>query len=225
MLFRSTFYCRVYPYIRNKIITISNGVDLNVFKPLIKSQCRKELGYNATNRILLYVGRLEKEKNLFFLLEVYKIVKLKIPECRLVIVGSGTEETALIEKAKSENLTNIDFVGEVKNSDLPKYINCADVFAFCSLFEGSPIIIREVLACNVPVVSLDVGDVKTLIKQFDGCAISPNNTTVFATRICEILEQRQTFNYQHLSHIFSSKEAYYKTLEKYNSVFYGENHF
>lgn len=219
----AVYYRRLYPFISNKITIIPNGVDLNIFKPFNKTQCRNQLGYSPNSKIILYAGRLEKEKNLSFLLDAFKIVSLHVPECILIIAGSGTEAYGLQEKAKKEKIKNIDFKGEIKHNLLPYYINCADAFAFCSLFEGSPIIIREVLACHVPVVSVDVGDISQLLSHFEGCAISEREPEVFAKQLCKILNHPQTYDYSQLTQTFSSDKTYSETLNIYNSVFYEKN--
>jgi glycosyltransferase involved in cell wall biosynthesis len=57
----------------------------------------------------------------------------------------------------------------VPHEDVPTWINAADAVVVTSTHEGSPNAVKEALACNVPVVSVDVGDVRELLRGIDGC--------------------------------------------------------
>ena len=58
------------------------------------------------------------------------------------------------------------------NKDLiPYYMNSADCILFTSIQEGSPNVIKEALACNIPIVSTNVGDVKERLETIDGCFV------------------------------------------------------
>ena len=66
----------------------------------------------------------------------------------------------------------------VPNDHVPIWLNASDVVLLTSLHEGSPTIIKEALACNRPVVSVDVGDVRERIRGVDGCFLArPDPTT------------------------------------------------
>jgi len=72
-------------------------------------------------------------------------------------------------------------------SDMPWYYSAADVMLLCSDSEGSPTSVKEALACDVPVVSTDVGDVVQLIEGVDGCAISDPNPESLAAALRKLL--------------------------------------
>ncbi len=151
------YYCKKIPMIKKKIIMIPVGVS-GEFKPLNKEKIRKEYGFRKNEKIAIYIGRLEKEK------QVDKIIKaFDGNEGKLLIVGSGTEEEKLKELAK--NKSNIKFFGSFEYKKIPRILNCADFLILFSEFEGLPTVILESLACGVPVLSSEVGDVSSFIKN------------------------------------------------------------
>lgn len=76
----------------------------------------------------------------------------------------------------------------VEHSNLPFYYNAADVLVLTSYAEGSPNIIKEAMACNCPIVSTDVGDVKEVIGNTKGCYIASSEPEDFAEKIQSALE-------------------------------------
>jgi len=180
-------YVRKYPFIKHKIDVVPIGVDFEKFKPLEKNELREKYQLGLNDEIILYVGRLEKEKNLSFLIDAFTFIKEKNKGAKLVLVGAGREEAMLREKCKMLNLNSVIFFGEIDNTRIPELMNCADVFAFYSLYEGSPTVIKEALACDLPVVSVEVGDVKEVIENIEGCILSDRNTEDFARNIITAL--------------------------------------
>ena len=93
----------------------------------------------------------------------------------------------LKSKAKKMKISDVNFWGEISNEEIPKLLNCADVFVFASLYEGSPTVIKEALACNIPVVSVDVGDVRSVIYEINGCYIAKRTIDDFSNKVEKVL--------------------------------------
>jgi len=180
-------YIKKYPFVKDKIGVVPIGIDFKKFRPLSKTEMREKHGFAANDKIILYVGRLEKEKNVGFLLNSYQLVKERIPQVKLVLVGAGRDADMLKQQCKEQNISDVLFVGEIQNTMIPELMNCADVFAFSSLYEGSPTVIKEALACNLPVVSVNVGDVKDVIENLPGCFLAERDVTDFAGKIETVL--------------------------------------
>jgi len=133
-------------YMRGKGFTgkyyrIPNGVDVNKFKPT-----------NKKRNYMLYLGRLNPEKNVDY------IIKNKIPG-RLVIVGTGTKEKELKEIAGDD----VEFAGFKSNT--VDYYNNASILIMASSYESLPCVVLEAMACEVPVVSTDVGMINEVIEN------------------------------------------------------------
>jgi glycosyltransferase involved in cell wall biosynthesis len=142
---------------------IPNGVDLDVFKALDKSQCRKKVGWDESKRIVLFAANPERpEKN--FELAKKSFLKADIPNAELKVVYN------------------------VKHEDMPYYLCAADVLLSTSKWEGSPNIIKEAMACNIPIVSTDVGDVKRLLDGVRGCYVASHDSDDISNKLVQALQ-------------------------------------
>jgi teichuronic acid biosynthesis glycosyltransferase TuaC len=133
---------------RSKVRIIPNGIDLERFKPLEQPACRKQLGW-ASNR--------------FHILFSTNGDPCKRP---------GLAQAAIDIANKSGLGAEMHQLQGVPHEDVPIWLNASDAVLLTSLHEGSPNIIKEALACDVPVVSVDVGDVAEMIRGIKGCYIA-----------------------------------------------------
>jgi teichuronic acid biosynthesis glycosyltransferase TuaC len=72
---------------------------------------------------------------------------------------------------------------------MPWYYNAADVVLLTSKWEGSPNVVKEALACNVPVVSTPVGDVAEWLKGIEGCEICQWDAVNIANALKRVLRR------------------------------------
>ena len=77
--------------------------------------------------------------------------------------------------------------GNITFSEMPYYYNAADCLIFTSDFEGSPCNIQEAIACNLPIVSVDVGDVKEQIKNISHSYITNRDANEIGKKLAEVL--------------------------------------
>jgi glycosyltransferase involved in cell wall biosynthesis len=112
-----------------------------------------------TQGTLLFVGRIAPEKNLDALLEA--IVPLDV---RLVFIGEGKLRADLQGRFAALG-DRVVWEGNVPNSEIPGYLNQADIFVLPSLYEGHPKVILEAMACAVPVVGADSPGIRELIEH------------------------------------------------------------
>lgn len=182
------FYSKIYPWLKDKITVIPVGIDTELFKPMGKREIREKYGLNEEDKIILFVGRFETEKGLDLLLKSFKEAKKEITDCKLVLVGSGREKSNLENLIKYLGSKDIIFMNPLEHDKIPEIMNCADVFALCSLHEGMPTVVLESLACGVPVVSTDVGDVHKVVKNGETGYISKTrDIEELKTKLVEIL--------------------------------------
>lgn len=125
---------------------------------------RQTLKLSANDRVVLVVGRLSREKGHTDLVIAFNHLLRANPDlsARLVVVGSGPEQSRVEETARSLGIAGrITFTGQVK--DVRPYYSIADVLAIPSHSEGSPNMLLEAMAAGVPAVATSVGGVPEIV--------------------------------------------------------------
>lgn len=138
-----------HPSAAEKISVIPNYVDTGIFRP---ETVEKTID-------LLFIGRLTPQKNLNALLSAIQGLNL-----RTVIIGSGSMEQELKARSKELNL-DIEWPGNVPNSDLPEYINRSRIFILPSHYEGHPKTMIEAMACGAVIIATDVDGIRQIISH------------------------------------------------------------
>jgi len=134
-----------------RISVIPNSVDVRV----VREMSGEDADINIKDSFLMFsaAGRLEKEKNLPFLLRTFSQVRKKI-EAKLLIIGEGSEKRLLQTLSAELGIADdVIFVGYQRNPY--KYIVKSDIFVHTCLFEGFPNVVLEAMAYGVPVVAMD----------------------------------------------------------------------
>jgi glycosyltransferase involved in cell wall biosynthesis len=113
--------------------------------------------------VLLWAGRLGKEKNLDVLMNVYRETARRRPGTMLLVAGNGPE----LERLKAENRQdpNVCFAGRVDRRELPHYYSLADVFVFPSTTDTFGMVVLEAQACGLPAIVTDVGGPQEIIED------------------------------------------------------------
>lgn len=146
--------------VKRDVHIIPTGIDVTRFyKENVRlssvTSLRKDLELKKDDFVILYVGRIAKEKNIEFLINNLKDIVIKIPKVKLVIVGDGPDMKDLFELTDKNNLNkNVKFVGKVPWDDVPKYYQIADVFATASTTETQGLTVIEAMAASKPVVAI-----------------------------------------------------------------------
>jgi len=146
--------------IKDKIQLRPNFVDLEQFVNRNEKKLEE----------ILFVGRLEHQKNLDFLINEYK--KYDLPQ--LNIIGNGTYLNKLQTEINKNNL-NINYIEPIPNTELPNYYNKYRYFILCSHYEGNPKTLIEAMACGSIVIGNDVDGINNIIiDNFNGFLIKCN---------------------------------------------------
>lgn len=150
----------MYPGISSKICFVQNGVNLNLFRPLDKQECRQRLGFDTYRQYIGYVGSFSHLHNLEQAIECFMKVAEKIPNAHLIMVGDGPKKEDCQKLANCNNLTNrIHFTGPVDYEAVPSYINCFDVALVVAdrmRLEREGVVafkLWEFLACGCPTIA------------------------------------------------------------------------
>ena len=136
------------------------GVDTTTFTPIERTAARKQLGWNKNEQIVLFAGAFDNEvKNSPLAKEAVSLV----PDTKLVELRGYTREQV--------NLL----------------MNAANCLLMTSHREGSPVVIKEAMACGTPIVSVDVGDVKDVVSGVSGCYLATYDANDIAANIRQVL--------------------------------------
>lgn len=150
---------------------IHNVADTDLFKP--------DGSQRAQGKVLqiLHVSSLtEREKNISGIIATAAELNRKNVPFHLTLVGENPTESDIHKKSVAgHNLGSfITFTGHKTPEEIAGYMNRSDVFLMLSHFEGAPVVITEALACGLPVISTDVGQVKAMIPEGMGIVLKTN---------------------------------------------------
>jgi glycosyltransferase involved in cell wall biosynthesis len=168
--------------VKTKMEIAKLGVNINMFSPSSdKAKSKEKIGINPNKKVIGYVGRISKEKNVEIILEAFR--KLKDQQNHhLLIVGDGPEE----QKKKFHEIPNCTITGFVK--DVEKYLQAMDVFVMASLTETTSLATLEAMSCGLPVIASKVGFIKNYIsKNHNGLFFARNSSSMLAIKIEKIL--------------------------------------
>lgn len=174
--------------ISNNISTISDSERDFLYKKLIT----EDFPLLKNKNILLYVGRVVKEKNLDFLFPVLKNVQKRVPDTALLIVGGGPELIPLKERAKQAGLENhIFFTDYIPRGNLAFYYSVAKIFVFPSVTETQGLVTIEAMMNGLPVVA--IGEMGTIdVMQGDnGGFMVENDVNKFSDKVTELLSDSE----------------------------------
>lgn len=155
---------------RSRVWLLPNGVDLHRFRPLDKAECLRRLRWDPSRNHVLFPADPSRPEKRFALAEA--------SVAHLQQGGTDVELHAL---------------KDVPHGEVPTWLNAADAVLVTSTHEGSPNAVKEALACDVPVVSLDVGDVRARIEGIDGCFIADANPEDLAAKLRQVFEREVPF--------------------------------
>ena len=139
------------------------GVDTDLFRPLPKADARARLGLPQDQPLVLFLGAPRPEKRLPLIEAAVTRLQAAAPAVRLLRIHDQPREA------------------------IPLYLNAADVLVLASVAEGSPVAVREAMACNLPVVCTDVGDVRELFGGLPGHFIAAAEVDDLAAKLAAAL--------------------------------------
>jgi teichuronic acid biosynthesis glycosyltransferase TuaC len=157
---------------QSRAVVIPTGVDLHLFRPQPKDQARAVLGWKQDElSVVFHGGNRPQLKGLQFVQAAVRFAQKTLGPIRLV---------------------NLD--GSVPPESVAWCLNAADCLALASVHEGSPNIVKEALACNLPVVATDVGDVAERLKEVHPSRVVCRDVSEFGRALTDILLERRASN-------------------------------
>lgn len=171
------------------VIPTANSLDATK-DPGVRSQIRREYGIPDNARVVLYVGRLAREKNLELLLNAFDILASKHPDIHLLIVGGGPYESGCRSLANGlRNADRIKFTGYVPREKVGRYYSVGDVFAFPSATETQGLVIAEALGAGLPCVAVDAGGTPEMFVDGEDGMLARNDVDDFTSKIDRLLSE------------------------------------
>lgn len=213
--------------VKKEIFVLPTGVDLNVFKKSLKQRTllRKKLNIDEKSKILMFVGRMEAEKNPLFLVDALKEVLKKKNNVFLLMIGTGPYEKKVKDWAKKLGIEKfVTCTGKIPYEEIPSYYQGSDIFSFPSLTETQGIVILEAEAVGLPVVVLKDDVFSGIIKDGkNGFIIKKQKPEVFANSILKILDDKKLYNKfskssQEIAKSFSKEKQTKKLLDIYKKL-------
>lgn len=132
------------------VLVLPSGLDFDLFRCMPRDEARRRLGWPLDKRLVLFAGNPEQPR------KRYSLAK------------------AAVDLLNQQLAAELVVAWGVSHSDVPLYMNACDAFVFTSMQEGSPNVVKEALACDLPVVSVAIGDVEERLKGIDGCELCPD---------------------------------------------------
>lgn len=169
-----------------KIVPVGVGINTDNFSP--------EGSAKSVRPQLLYVGKIEERRNVYFLIEVFRKLRQNTPELQLVLVGNGEREykEAFLNEIKKE-LANGDIIykEKVQQKELPEIYGKAEVFLFTSNYEIFGMVLLEAMYFGLPVVSSMNGGASMLIEDGkNGYVIETFDLETWTQKLEDILRDR-----------------------------------
>lgn len=178
------------------------GIDAEVLAPIKKDEAARDLGWDPDKKYVLFSKEFyNKAKN-------YPLAKASVEEYNA-------------RYAFDSKATLLEFIGYSREQVRMLY-NAVDCVLMTSDHEGSPQFIKEAMACNCPIVSVDVGDVKTVIAGTDGCYIAERDPLDIAKKLDLAIRFGRTNGREKVLKEYDSTIIAQKVLKVYNEVLRNE---
>ncbi len=183
----------------------------------------------ANRKILMFAGRIGKEKNVSFLLRIFPAILKACPDTALLLVGNGPDLSHFIDEAEELGIQdNVVFSGYLDRGDLALAYAMSSVFVFPSLTETQGLVTIEAMLSGIPVVAIGAMGTLTVMGGDNGGFMVSNDAEEFTARTIELLTNQELYNQkaaEALAHAQSwtidtmtgrLEKIYTKTLETYH---------
>jgi teichuronic acid biosynthesis glycosyltransferase TuaC len=161
----------LHPSVRRRNRVMPNGVDRSIFRPLSGEEARRRLGWPAEDRVVLFAADPAVERKRYWLAEA---------ACR--------------EAERTLGSIRLKVAWGTTPADMPVQMAGADCLLLTSAIEGSPNVVKEAAACNLPVISTEVGDVAEILSDVDPSWVCHAEPAALARALADCLTDRRRSN-------------------------------
>ena len=217
---------RLFGLPANKIVIIPNGTNPDLFDFEFDPRPLRNQFAAEYDKIVLYVGRIVREKGVQVLLDAAPKVLAAYPNTRFLLVGTGYYLDDLKRQAEYLQIAHrVNFLGYVNDNDLLRMFKIADVVCIPSLYEPFGIVALEGMAARVPVVTSDAGGLTDFVEHYvTGITTYAGDSGSLTWGILEVLrnpelaERLREDAYEKVRNIYNWKVIARRTLELYDKV-------
>ncbi len=211
----------IKPKLHVKVISISSGIDLEKFNPSGDTE-EVRAKYSIPHKpVLLFVGRLDPEKNIEEIIQAVAIAVKKV-DFYFVIVGRGIKKQGLEQLALELGISDrVIFTGFVSDEDLPYIYKLSRCFIISSIAELLSLSALQGMASGLPVIAADIGALGELVRdKVNGYLYKPGNINMIVQCIHEIISQDELYiNMGRKSLEFSHKHDIHKTVDAFEKIY------
>ncbi len=176
-----------------QVVVIPNGANTNLFKPMNRDICKKDIGLDRNAKYICFTGNLAPWQGVRYMIEAMPLILDEMSNVIFLIVGGGYQKKTLERRAKELHIENqVIFTDWVEYEDVPKYINASDI-CVAPLTIGreksgsSAIKIYEYLACGKPVIAFDVPNIEFLERYHCGIIVPRDDVPALARATLKLL--------------------------------------
>ena len=210
------------------VVAVSNGVDLSSFTP---GEAADELyiKYNIPRKvpIILYIGRLDPEKNVGVVLAAFadfldKHKLDRLSKTLFLVAGDGVDKNHLISETKRLGINDsVKFLGRVMPPDLYGIYKMGDVFVTASEIETQGIVLIEAAASGLPLIAVDAGAVAEVCRDgVNGYLLKPGDMQAISAAMADILtDDNKRSKMVEASIKIASEHSLEKTLDKFLEIY------
>lgn len=181
--------------VADKVRVIPSGIDLDRFKPMDPLACKQKLGWNTQSFHVVFASN-----------NGDPVKRPWLAKAAVTLMRHAARP------AEYHHLTGIP------SADVPVWLNGGDALLLTSLHEGSPNIVKEALACGLPVVSVDVGDVAECIQGVEGCHLASPEPADLAAKLDSVRRRGERLNCRARLEEFSIQSVAQKVRQFYEDV-------
>ncbi|HYN64304.1 MAG TPA: glycosyltransferase family 4 protein [Candidatus Limnocylindrales bacterium] len=186
-----------FPRLAERIAFVPNWVDDTIFHPLpdsrrsaLRHELLARLGLPSTTRLVLFAGRLERQKDPALLVDAFARLQRSDAGAALLVVGAGGLRLETERRVSDQRIgEGVRLLEPVPRHELAQLMNAADCMAITSAFETGPTVAYEALACGLPVVATAVGQIPELVRRgINGDVIEGRDPQAMADALRRVLE-------------------------------------
>jgi glycosyltransferase involved in cell wall biosynthesis len=192
--------CIQYRIDPDRIIVLSNGADVNLFKPMDTKTAKELLALDEDTQYVCFVGALSFYEGVEYLIRSAPLILDKCPSAGFLIVGDGPSKGKLMNLTQQIGVSaKFVFTGAAPHEDVPMYINASEVCVCPGTYRpmdikigASSLKIFEYMACGKPVVTADnTGNEDVITESNAGIVVCPQHSHELAGAVAKLLRDNQ----------------------------------